>query len=355
MQLQDRKIFLINFAFILTAVGLIYFTFRFMLAYLLPFLIGLIISYLMQRPAKILSSKFSIKKGICAAFLSVLMYLALIFLISIIIWTFLSRINTITGSISHFFVTLTNWIEKMSQAYDNFTRNFSGKMQTAANDFVEDALNKFITKITQYFSDMITSLVKSLPTFFVSSIVTVVATCYISKDYDRLYKFVKGLIKERTYNNIITIKNILFNCVFKFASGYFLLIIITFFEVLIGLIILGVEHYLIIAILIALIDILPVLGTGTVLMPWAGILFFNGDYASGLGLVVLYLVISVVRNIIEPKIISKKVGISPLFTLISMFLGLKLAGVAGMIVLPLITIVTINYYKQQIDMERLND
>ena len=120
---------------------------------------------------------------------------------------------------------------------------------------------------------------------------------------------------------------------------------ITFTELLIGFIVLRIKYAPLLAALIAVIDILPVLGTGTVLVPWAAGELLLGNTAAGMGLAVLYGTITLVRNFAEPKIIGKQIGINPIFTLIAMFVGIKLLGIAGIFILPVTLIVVIEYYK----------
>ncbi len=134
--------------------------------------------------------------------------------------------------------------------------------------------------------------------------------------------------------------------VFKLIKGYAILMLMTFLELLAGFLILRVKYALLLSLLIAVIDILPVLGTGTVLIPWgiAGLILKNT--ALGIGILVLYAVITVIRNFAEPKIIGKQIGINPLFTLLSMFIGIKLLGFAGVIIFPTALIVTVKYYSE---------
>ena len=134
--------------------------------------------------------------------------------------------------------------------------------------------------------------------------------------------------------------------VFKLIKGYGILMLMTFLELLAGFLILRVKYALLLSLLIAVIDILPVLGTGTVLIPWgiAGLILKNT--ALGIGILVLYAVITVIRNFAEPKIIGKQIGINPLFTLLSMFIGIKLLGFAGVIIFPTALIVTVKYYSE---------
>ncbi len=353
MQLENRKNFLVNFTFIITVLGVIYFALKFMLAYLLPFMIGIFISYLIQKPAELLSKKLNIKKGICAAALSVVSFLILLAVFSVLVWIIVSQANSLINSVAKNTNTLKLMYEKTGELLKRFTNDIPSDMQSVIKNLLTDFVGEFATKTGTFLTGSVTALIKKMPTLFISVIVTFVATCYISKDFDRLKKFFKNMIKVNTYKNILTIKTILFECCFKFLKGYLLIILITFFELLIGFLLLGVEHFLLLALLISLIDILPIFGTGTVLIPWSVILFLQEKYFFAIGILILYLLVTVVRNIIEPKIIGDKIGINPLFTLLAIFLGLRLAGIAGMIILPIAAIVVISFYKQQIEEEKL--
>lgn len=189
--------------------------------------------------------------------------------------------------------------------------------------------------------------VKHAPQFLLSCVVAAASSCYIAADYRKLIKFVRGLCGDKIYRNALKIKNILVNSVFKFAKGYLIILGITFAELFLGFTVFKIRYALTLAAIISVIDILPVLGTGTVLIPWAAAEFILGNTAKGAGLAVLYLIITAVRNFAEPKIIGKQMGIKPLFTLLAMFVGIKLFGIAGIFILPITLIVVIEYYREE--------
>ena len=110
---------------------------------------------------------------------------------------------------------------------------------------------------------------------------------------------------------------------------------LTFLQMFIGLAVLGVPYAFLLALLIAAVDFLPLLGTGIILIPWAAVCFLLGQVKLGVGLLVLYGVSSVVRQVLEPKLIGDGLGLHPLLSLISMYAGLRLFGVWGMILAPL--------------------
>ena len=118
--------------------------------------------------------------------------------------------------------------------------------------------------------------------------------------------------------------------------------LLTFFELTIGLHILGIASALVIAFLIAIFDVLPVLGTGGIMLPWILISFLNNQVKTGVGLLILYLVITVIRNIIEPKIVGKQIGLHPLLMLMCMYLGARLFGFLGIFILPILILIVQN-------------
>jgi predicted PurR-regulated permease PerM len=127
----------------------------------------------------------------------------------------------------------------------------------------------------------------------------------------------------------------------KMVKSYATLIFVTFCEVSIGLNILkligvyGGGYIIAISVVTAIVDILPVLGTGTILIPWAVYSLFTGNVGLGIGLIVLYALITVIRQILEPRLVSMNVGIHPVITLLGMYLGVRLFGVFGIFILPI--------------------
>lgn len=122
-------------------------------------------------------------------------------------------------------------------------------------------------------------------------------------------------------------------------------VFLTFAELCIGLLAFKIPYAVPIALAIAVFDILPILGTGGVLLPWAAVLFMLGNMPLGAGILALYLVITMVRNIVEPKIVGKQIGLHPLATLVALFVGLKLIGIAGAVILPVFLSIFINIRK----------
>ncbi len=345
MILEEKKKFIINFTYFVIVASIIYLLFKMTYAYLLPFIVGFLISFSVQKPAFILSKKTVLKKQTWAAILSVLIFLAFIFFFSFISWLLYSQFIDFVNNISS-----RGIINQIEQLYSTI-KNIVNKNNLAENGTVKlllgDALSSTAAKIGNLLTGIVTDLIKNLPGLLIACVITVVATCYISKDFDKLSLFAKEIIGNKISNKLSDFKIILTDCVLKFLSGYFKLFCLTFIELIIGLFLLGAEHLFVLAFLIALVDLLPVLGTGTVLLPWAITEFLQKNYYKGIGVVLIYITITVIRNFLEPKIIGEQFDINPIFTLIFLFLGFRIGGVIGMLALPLLFTVFFTYYRNK--------
>lgn len=189
---------------------------------------------------------------------------------------------------------------------------------------------------------IITFLGKSaafLPNALLTSAVVIISTYYFAVDRVKVNCFFLSLFPKKVRPVLKRFKDEIIDTVGKYLRAYGLLFLITFGELLAAFLLMGVEYAFVLALVIAMIDILPVLGTGTVLIPWGLSALLVGNYSRGTYLLITYAAITVIRQVTEPKIVGKYIGLSPLAALASMYIGLKLMGLAGLIVFPLGAIV----------------
>ena len=348
MEFEEKRNFLINTAYFAVMTALIYIAFKYLFLLLMPFVIGLVLAFLSQKPAKKLSEKTHISTGTLASVIVIFAYVLLALVIFVLFWLIFSKTGNIFSYLSKYVNEISEEVIEMQKNVSGFFAKNSGS-KNAMSDFFSNTVKSFAEKLSGFISSFATETAKFLPGFLISSIVTVVASCYIAKDYNKLALFLKNLINNRKYENLVRIKNIITGKIKDYISGYLLLSLITFFELLTGFLIIKQKYAFILAVLVAVIDLLPVLGTGTVLIPWTVYLFITADYKKGIFVLCLYVIIILVRNFCEPHIIGKKIGINPLFTLAAIFLGFKISGFAGMILAPVALIVVVDYYSDNQD------
>ena len=345
METERKKSFLISTAYFVTVLLIVFVVYRYLIIYLMPFIIGLALAVGLQKPAEFISKKIKIKKGTAAAVLAGLSYLALIGVIAAIGVIIFLRV----GSISDFIAQITSaskglfsfFAEKGMAILSLLPGDFSASAQSLPGIMQSGILQR----LTGAVSSAATLLVKNIPGVLFSVSVTVVASCYIAKDFDAVRYFVKSFVPNKYKEIFKAVKELLYKNVFVMFFGYFKLMLITCAELFLGLAVLGVPGALSKAAIISVIDILPVLGTGTVLIPWGvySILFDRPFF--GLALLILYVIITVVRSFLEPKIIGHKVGIPPIVSLLILFFGLRLFGFLGMIALFITLVVIVGLYK----------
>ena len=187
----------------------------------------------------------------------------------------------------------------------------------------------------------IVNVAKRIPWFLTAVLVSIIACFFITADYDNVVGMIKRNVSEKTEYALVKTKNLFSNVLGQMIKSYTTIIFITFAEVAIGLNLLQLfgiykgSHIVVISILIALLDILPVFGTGTVLIPWSIYSFIMGDVPFAIGLIVLYVMISIIRQVIEPHLVAMNVGVHPTLTLAGMYIGIQLFGIIGLFALPI--------------------
>lgn len=352
MDYETKKVFLVNLATLIIGAVLTVLAVYFLFTYLLPFVIGVTMAVLVKRPARYLAGKTRLSNGTWSVILVLFFYGVGISVLVLLVWQLIVQSGNLLEMLPSYFEKLNSMFSSYGEKFNELTNSLPEQIQHAANGAFEGTVSEIISSLTSLLTNAVAKLVQAIPSVFFSAVITVVASCYIAVDTERLIRFVRELLKKSTYDKILRIRDILSNKIFKYIMGYVILTLIAFCELLVGFWILEVEYSILLAAITAFIDLLPVFGTGTVLLPWAVFSFTMGNGAVGFGLIVMYAVICVVRYFLEPRIIGKNVGVNPLLTLIAMFVGLKVGGILGLLLLPISCIVVVHYYKQQIAEEK---
>ena len=193
---------------------------------------------------------------------------------------------------------------------------------------------------------MVTGIASHIPSLLIKFIFTIVSSFFFTIDYYRITGFLIGQFSEKHKEMLLNLKDNVIGTLGKFIRAYALIISITFMELSIGFWIIGIPSPFFVGLLVAIIDIMPILGTGAVLIPWAIIGLIMGNSKVGIGMLILYGIITVVRQVIEPKIVGQQIGLHPLITLILMYVGAQLMGILGLLILPIIATIIVKLDKE---------
>ena len=330
--------FLIKFAYITVILGLIYAGFRFVLPLLMPFLLAFIFSVILRSPAYFISKKLKINRRVVTAILVTLFFIILAVLALLIGSELFTFART---SVSQFNTVIIPTVESLTEMASRWTNRLDPNVVSVLDGLVSSVLLSIRSKVAELSTRLVTGIMSGLPSGFLNVLFMVIATFFISLDFGLLRWAIARRINEENYNKIIAGLDYCKTTIGRLLRSYVLIMFITFVEQAIGLTVLGVEYSLLIAMAIAVFDILPVVGSGTIMLPWSVICLITGDIKRGIGLLILYVIITVIRQIIEPRIVGDHVGLHPLLTLMCMFVGLRIFGGLGLIGLPILCAVLV--------------
>lgn len=205
-------------------------------------------------------------------------------------------------------------------------------------DIFSSQASSIILDMSIYFAKTMSNIAKTLPNILLNCILTILSSFLTSFEYD----FLQELLNRNRLKVVRDIKNCILTTLKTFVMSYFIVLCITFAGLALGFYIIKVDRFLSIAFFISLFDILPAVGIGFFIVPWAIYEFIVGNSLKTVNLIVIYTMCIIIRNIVEPKLLSTQIGVSPLLTIICMFLGAKIFGFIGAILAPFILII----YKQ---------
>ena len=324
--------------FFLCAAAWIFLFFRFIFPATLPLWLGLCVAFLLRPAILWLSQKLHLRRRRAALFVTVFFYAGigcLIWLAVSLLWGQLCALAAEFPNLYKqiFLPALADFFEWLSAFLSRFVPNLSRTVELWMRSF-GSAAAKLSASISSWLFSCCTGIASRLPLWFLSITVTVFCSAFLSLDYPQTVHFLKKLIPSRFFPLLARLKQFASLTLLRMTKAYLFLLLITFSELCLGLWILKVPRFILIAALIALLDLLPILGTGTVLIPWSIFCFLSQNTRLGIGLLLMYLIITVARNFLEPKIIGDSIGLPPLLSLLSVYAGFRLFGVIGAFLAP---------------------
>lgn len=357
-------------------INIVYFALFFAIAFLVikycfwiifPFVLAFAIAVIVQKPAHFLERKTKLKNSLAKTILVLLIYVVVacvvVFLGMQLVDMAKNAVMFVREKISDMPTLIENvrkWaIGATSILPDNLEKRavvsldkwFSVLHEKSASEIartiVDNASGGEKLSISTFSTPLsgIWSTAKQIPSVFVAVLITIISSCFMAIDYDWIVTFIKNQFPKRYDEKFSKSKRVVFTSIGKLIRSYVIIIFITFAELFIGLSILKIAgiykdgQVVIISLIIALLDILPVLGTGTFMVPWAIYSLITGKIGLGIGLIVVYAVITIVRQVIEPKIVGGTVGLPSFVTLMAMYIGSQLFGFIGIFLLPISVII----------------
>ena len=332
-----------------------YLVFKTFFGVLLPFIAAFLIAAALHRPVKFVTGKTPLNRTLVSTVFVLLILgvfgVAVFFLGNYVVAklkSFYEFILLKTQDFTGFVEQVRNW---SVSAVSFLPEKLRTSVVSAMTEFFDKLAGSGLREMTSSLSfdwgslvpkgvGMIRNTVGQIPSIVIGFVISIVACVFLTIDYDRIMDFIHRQFSPQNRKKLSDAKTLAKSTLGKMGKAYGLIILITTVEVSVGLYIMKFckiytsDYILLISFIIALIDIIPVLGTGTVLIPWAVYSFFTGSIPLGIGLIVMYVVILVIRQIIEPKLVAGQVGMPPIITIAAMYVGTKTLGVLGFFIMP---------------------
>ncbi len=351
--ISDRKSFIVNFVYFGIIAGLYYFIINYAFGYVFPFFFAAALSIFLQPAVRFISKKLKLKAH---GFISTIMVLFIVcVVVGALVLVLSSLINELKDFASYFFSRFKS-IDDIINVVKDWVMGIVVALPKGIGATVSAKVNEFFNSLstggTEFDLGMLSTpisgawgFVKGVPSFIISIVVTIISCVFMTSEYDLMRDMILDILPVEKGKKLVKAKGTVTKGVGKLVKAYATIMFITFTEVFLGLNLMkliGVYdggYIPIISFVVCIVDIIPVLGTGTIVIPWAIYSLFTGNIGLGIGLVILYGVITVLRQIIEPKLVANQVGLPSIVTIMAMFLGGRVFGAFGIILLPLTVIV----------------
>lgn len=359
---EKRKKTIISTTYFIMLLAAYYFFVKYAFWLVAPFIFAMLIAMALQKPVRYISKKTHIKKNIVSVLAVFLILAALLGILIFVGYRIFSEMQGFTNYVMQkvqnlplFVKNLEAWLydvvtvlpDKMEATAVNAISSFMDTVLLSLEDDVQSTGSAVGSALPFDISILagplggLWSTAKQIPSILLAVLIGIISCFFMTSDYDNLTKLIKKNISLERESAIVRTKTLMIDSMGKMVRSYCIIILITFCEISLGLNFLkliGVytgSYILAISAITAVLDILPVLGTGTVFIPWGIYCLISAQYGLGIGILVLYVIILVVRQIVEPRLVAMNLGLPPVLTLMGMYLGLQLFGVLGMFVVPL--------------------
>ncbi len=316
---------------------------KYLLWAVLPFGVAWIVALAVRPGARWLSRKSGLPYKLCSAAVLIVILGAVCGLVSLVV-------SRLVGELEKFML----WLGAQSASWDSDA--FRGRMEhiigkipfvgklfhspeaeiwrRQITEAMLSAVGGALSGLARLVPSAVLATISKLPTLMLSLLVTLIACFYFSADLDRIHRTLLSLLPAETAERARELKVQTGKVIRRFVGAYFLLFLINFAVLAVGFALIGVDCVLLMALFCAAVDVLPVLGTGAVILPWAVWTMLTGNYVLGIGLVVVYVAVTVIHQIAEPYIVGGSLGVHPLLTLFAMYVGFQLFGIVGMLLFP---------------------
>ncbi len=329
--------------------GLVWLFLRYLLPIALPFLLAALLALAAEPLVQLLHGRLKLSRPLATG-IGVTVTLAITALTVTVLGALLVRqlqslvgvMPDLEGSAQNALESLQSWLLDLAQRTPTGIRPM---VEHTVADLFNDG-NAFLDQLTGKLLELASGFVTRLPDSALGIGTWLLASFMISAKLPSIRAYLSRKTPRDWNEKYLPSLQRMKKSVLGWLTAQLKLMGITFVVLMLGFWLLKVSHGPIWAILIALVDALPVLGTGTVLVPWSIVCFLQHNTMQALGLLGLYAVVMLLRSALEPKLVGKQLGLDPLVTLGAMYAGYRLWGIPGMLFAPLLAVIAVQWFTQ---------
>lgn len=334
-----------------TALLLLFFAVPPLLSLFMPFVLALLMAWLLNPMVRWLQRKLKISRRL----VSLLLILLVFAVVGGLLFWF------VYGIASEVYSLVTNWdavgaaIATGLDALGEYFERFFDLLPAEVVGWIDGAYVRLVAWLQEVVPDLLTSVGKGagnfamgVPSGVIAAVVFLMATYFVTADYPRLRMLATERMSPGVHSFLSRVRKVAVGAFGGYVRAQLILSLAVFFILLIGFTIIGQGYALLLAFLFSVMDFIPIIGSGTVIVPWTVISLVMGDYRKALELIVIWGIICLFRRVAEPKVVGDQTGLSPILSLISIYVGMQLGGVLGMILGPVVVLILINILKMDV-------
>lgn len=320
-----------------------------LLSFFLPFVIAIIVSAIANPLVNFLEKKVKILRKHSSAVIIVLVLAVLFALIYLLIWSILQGFQSLFGEMDNIIATFLGFLDEFRAALANLSISLPDSLHQTINSLdasIETALTTFATDLMEQINlSAAGSYLNSALNLLILIIISILATYFVMIDRNKLALTISRAVPTSIQQYYRVVVDNIKTAVGGYVKTQLKLMIIIMLALFVGFKLLKVEYALLLAFITAILDFLPVFGTGTIIGPWVVFKIISGDYLYAVFLIIIYLVCLLLKQLLQPKIMGDSVGVSPLFALFFMFVGYRINGIIGMIIGIPIGMILLSFYR----------
>ena len=316
-----------------------------LLSLLMPFVLALVTAWLLNPLVKGLQRRLGLSRGVLSLFLILLAFAAAGGILFGLGYSLFSEVSALLDNWEVSWGALQTGATDLGAWLDSLLAYLPGEVEAFVNENLDQlwsAFSGWVSSVVPMVGTWAGSIAMGVPSFVVALIVFIMAAYFITADYPHYRFLMADRLPPEVRSFVAHVKHTALGAFAGYVRAEVIISAGVFAILLVGFLLIGQPYAVLLALLLAVLDFIPIIGSGTVMVPWAVIDLVTGSWTHALGLMVVWGIICVFRRVAEPKAVGSQTGLSPILSLISMYVGMRLAGVLGMILGPIVCLVAIN-------------